>query len=97
MKITSNKVFENGKTELLLCERCNQLVNMQIIKSTSAFGALGFSLYNYKVEYFILCPKCSALYAVAPEAVQLAESKTQDISEICETKITFIKDLNIKQ
>ncbi|NCC87243.1 MAG: hypothetical protein EOM05_05180 [Clostridia bacterium] len=96
MKITNNKMFEYGKTHSLVCTHCNELVNMQILRSTSNFGALGFSLYNYKVEYFTICPKCSSLFAVAPEAVKLAEGKAKDFSGICEENITFIKDLNIK-
>lgn len=96
MKITTNKMFENGKTELLVCDRCKNLVSMQILKSASAIGALGFSVYNYKVEYFTLCPKCMALYSVASEAVELAESKTKDVSGICENKLTYIRDLTNK-
>jgi len=97
MKITNNKMFGHGKTQNLVCPRCNEIVNMQILRSTSAFGTFGFSLYNYKVEYFTICPKCSSLFAVAPNAVKLAEGKTKDFSSICEPKLTFIKDLNIKQ
>ncbi|NLL02968.1 MAG: hypothetical protein GX269_01540 [Clostridiales bacterium] len=96
MKITNNKMFEHGKTHDLVCPSCNELVNMQILRSTSAFGGLGFSLFNYKVEYFTICPKCSSLFAVAKDAVKLAEGRTKDFSTISEPKLTFIKNLNIK-
>lgn len=96
MKITNNKMFEHGKTHDIVCTRCNELVNMQILRSASNFGALGFSLYNYKVEYFTICPKCSSLFAVSPEAAKLTKGKPKDFSGICEANITFIKDLNIK-
>ena len=93
MKFISDKMKENGTTELLVCPQCNEMVSMEIFRSSTGIGLLGMSFYDFKVEYITLCPNCGAMFSVDKDAVKHAEGKSKDISWICENKLTFIRSI----
>lgn len=96
MSFINNKLKSNGETEQLICPNCKEEVNMKILRSATGIGALNISVYNLKVEYITLCPKCGAIFSVNNNnAINRAESKSKDITEITENKLDFIKCIKL--
>lgn len=96
MSFINNKLKINGVTEQLICPNCKEEVNMKILRSATGIGALNISVYNFKVEYLALCPACGAIFSVNDNnAINHAESKSKDFSEITENKLNFIKCIKL--
>lgn len=64
MHINSDKFKIFGNTSVIECPKCKDKVNMQILKSTSALGALGIPLFEYQVELFTVCPSCGSVFSI---------------------------------
>ena len=87
------KVF--GESEPINCPQCKDLKRHTILKSSSALGVAGVSLYEYQIELFTICPSCGAVFAVDKEVAQYAgKGDSNKYSCISEPHLTYQTGLN---
>lgn len=63
----SYKIKSIGETEELTCPKCNEKVNLSVFSNFSTKLKADFPLIDAKNIYFLVCPKCSALFGVDTE------------------------------
>lgn len=96
MKITADGMKQFGNSELLCCPQCKNMVNMQVLKSSSGFGVFNVSLVDYQVELFTICPACGSIFAVdKSRAKEAGHSKSNKVNTISEAHLTFVKRINL--
>lgn len=95
MGINLNNFKVHGETELICCPQCKDLKRHTILKSASALGFAGISLYEYQIELFTICPSCGAVFAVNKDVAQVAgKNNTNKFSCISEPHLTYQAGLN---
>ncbi len=93
LSVDKFKVF--GETEPIACPNCGDLKCQTVLKSSSALGFAGVSLYEYQIELFTICPSCGAVFAVDKEVAQSAgKNDTNKFSCISEPHLTYQAGLN---
>ncbi|MDD6806873.1 MAG: zinc-ribbon domain-containing protein [Oscillospiraceae bacterium] len=96
MKINADGFKTFGQTENLVCPKCKNIVNMQILKSSSGLGIFNIPIYEYQVELFTICPNCGGVFAVNKETSKLAgNEKSNKYNCISEARLKHVKDINL--
>lgn len=60
----SKYLNEHGETEKICCPKCNNKVKLSVFSNFEARAIAKLPLIKTSNVYFLVCPKCSAVYGV---------------------------------
>ena len=63
----SKKVYEQGKTALLTCPKCDKKVEFSVFSNFEGRLDTSFPFIKAGNVYILVCPQCSSIYTVDEE------------------------------